>query len=184
MVERASPFAADVSGSAVGVTMEIAPRGSLWQVAAWPESFDAIEKALASACGCKAPKPGRAVETKAGGLLIRTEPLKWWVMGADAADCPLRPDSDQGASLDMSHDQAGVMLIGEAAAEICKRMLSLDLRELAFPDLTFASTHMHHMITKVLRHDRGGVPAYQVMVMRAYADDLRALAAHHLEHFG
>ena len=110
MVERASPFSADVVGTASGVTMQAMPRGSLWQVAAWPESFDAVEAALAKACGCKAPGPGRGVETQAGGLLIRTEPLKWWVMGTDGAPCPLQPDPEQGAWLDMAHDQAAVVL--------------------------------------------------------------------------
>ena len=183
MVERASPFSADVVGTASGVTMQAMPRGSLWQVAAWPESFDAVEAALAKACGCKAPGPGRGVETQAGGLLIRTEPLKWWVMGTDGAPCPLQPDPEQGVWLDMAHDQAAVVLRGENSAEMCKRMVSLDLREAAFPNLSFASTQMHHMITKVQRRDEAGEPGYCVMVMRSYADDLRELVAHHLDHF-
>ncbi len=44
---------------------------------------------------------------------------------------------------------------------------ALDLREAAFPDLTFASTQMHHMITKVLRRDRDGAARYEVWVMRS-----------------
>lgn len=183
MVERASPFAAEVSGSAEGVHVEAAARGSLWQVAAWPESFAAVEADLAASCGCDAPAPGCAVPA-GEGLLIRTEPLKWWILGLEGADCPLQPGSEQGAWLDMAHDQAGVVLMGENAAEIVKRMVSIDLREAAFPDLSFATTHMHHMITKVLRRDREGTPAYEVMVMRSYADDLRKIVAHHLDHFG
>lgn len=183
MVERTSPFAAEVAGAAGGVRMEAAVRSSLWQVAAWPESFAEIEPALAGACGCALPRPGQAV-VAGERLLVRIEPLKWWVIGPEGAGCPLRPKPDHGAWLDMSHDQAGVVLVGEHSAEILKRMVSIDLRDAAFPDLSFATTHMHHMITRVLRRDRNGVPAYEVMVMRSYADDLREIVSHHLAHFG
>lgn len=182
MADRASPFATDIAGSADGVTIAAVPRGSLWQVAAWPESFATVEANLAKACGCAAPMPGRAIETGDHRLLIRIEPLKWWIIGPDGADCPTRPDPDQGAWLDMSHDQAAISLEGEAADEVLKRMVSLDLREPSFPDLSFASTSMHHMITKVLRRDRDGTQRFEVMVMRSYADNLREIVEHHLTH--
>lgn len=183
MAERSTPFSKKPAESASGVTMSTPDRGSIWQVAAWPDSFAAVEAALIKACGCAVPGPGQAVEATDDRLLIRTEPLKWWVMGSDGADCPLMPEPGQGAWLDMSHDQASITLSGTSAVEILKRMVSLDLRYNAFPDLSFATTHMHHMITKVLRRDDGETPRYEVMVMRSYADDLREIAEHHLHHF-
>ncbi|MEM6624092.1 MAG: hypothetical protein AAF674_17860 [Pseudomonadota bacterium] len=183
MVERSSPFAATVQGRADGVTLAPMARGSLWQVAAWGDTYAEVEAALAKACGCEAPAPNLAVATKDGGQLIRTEPLKWWVLGADGADCPLQPDPADGAWLDLGHDQAGVTLSGPNAAELLKRMVSIDVREAAFPNGAFATTDMHHMITRVLRLDADG-PCYHVMVMRSYADVLREVASHHLAHFG
>lgn len=183
MVERATPFSSAPAATANGVTLTSQTRGSVWQVAAWPESFANIENALANACGCAAPGPGQAIETSDGRLLIRTEPLKWWIIGDDGADCPLMPDAGDGVWLDMSHDQASVVLSGPNAAEILKRMVSIDVRDHAFPNLSFATTHMHHMITKVLRRDDGEMPAYKVMVMRSYADDLREIVEHHLHNF-
>ena len=184
MVERASPFAAAVSARADGVRMSAQPRGSLWQVACWADRFDTVEKALAMECGCAEPAPGRMIRTRSDSLLIRIEPLKWWVLGPDGADCPLRPAPEDGAWLDMAHDQAGIVLSGENAAEVLKRMVSLDLRPQSFPDLSFATTQMHHMITRVLRRDDADGPSFEVMVMRSYADDLREIAEHHLAHFG
>jgi heterotetrameric sarcosine oxidase gamma subunit len=184
MAERASPFAEPVTGDRAGITLSAPPRGSLWQVACWPDSFAAIEKALATACGCGAPAPGRVAETDDGRLLIRIEPLKWWIIGPDGADCPHCPGPDQGAWLDLSHDQVAVAVEGEDAPELMKRLVSLDLRETAFPDLSFATTQMHHMITRVLRRDRDDGPRYQIMVMRSYADNLREIVQHHLAHFG
>ena len=184
MADRASPFSTAVSGEADGVTLEAPARGSLWQVACWPDSFARIEKQLAKAVSADAPAPGKVSVAKDGRLLLRIEPLKWWISGDEGAECPLQPDARDGAWLDMSHDQASVELAGPNAVEILKRMVSVDLRERAFPDLSFASTTVHHMFLKVLRQDRDGEPCYRLMVMRSYADDLRDMVTHHLHHFG
>ncbi|MEO1492696.1 MAG: sarcosine oxidase subunit gamma [Pseudomonadota bacterium] len=180
-MDRASPFAEPIADAARhGVTLTAVPRGSLWQIAAWPDSFGEIETALAKTCGCAAPAPGRAVKTEDDRLLIRVEPLKWWVVGPDGAECPLSPDPEQGAWLDMSHDQAGIAVEGKGADELLKRFVSIDLRERAFPDLSFATTQAHHMITRVLRRDLAGTPRYEVLVMRSYGDNLHEILAHHL----
>lgn len=184
MVERASPFAAEVAGARAGIRLSAVPRGSVWQVACWPESFGEIEGGLADALGCAAPGPGAVAVAADDRLLVRVEPLKWWVLGPDGADCPLTPDPERGARLDMSHDQAGIAVEGPDAAELLKRLVPVDLRERSFPDLSWATTLAHHMITRVLRRDRDGVPGYRVMVMRSYADDLHEILAHHLAHFG
>ena len=184
MVERASPFSAEVTGQSSGVSVNAVPRGSHWQIAAWPDTAAKIEQQLSKKVKAEAPAPGRVSAAKDGRLLIRVEPLKWWVLGPDGADCPLEPKANDGAWLDMSHDQAAVEISGNHAAEIVKRMASIDLRERAFPDLSFASTTVHHMFLKVLRQDRDAVPTYRLMVMRSYADDLREIVAHHLHHFG
>ena len=184
MVDRASPFSAEVAAQRAGITLSAPERGSLWQIACWPETFADVERQLADALGVAAPAPGSIARAEDGRLLIRTEPLKWWVIGPDAADCPLKPDADSGAWLDMSHDQAAVEIAGGDAAELLKRMVSIDLRENAFPDLSYASTTVHHMFLKVLRLDREDTPCYRLMVMRSYADDLREMVTHHLHNFG
>ncbi|MEM7424364.1 MAG: hypothetical protein AAF334_11630 [Pseudomonadota bacterium] len=183
MVDRASPFAETVDAENAGIVLAEDPRGALWQVACWPEAFTSVEAALADACGCSVPQPGQMIATPDGGLLFRVEPLKWWFMAASGAACPHQPAADQGAWLDMAHDQASISVTGAHAAELLKRMVSIDLRETGFPDMSYASTTVHHMFLKVLRRDRVGVPSYSLMVMRSYADDLREILTHHLEHF-
>ncbi|MEM9062514.1 MAG: hypothetical protein AAGD13_18790 [Pseudomonadota bacterium] len=184
MAERASPFSESVGGGRQGIEVTASPRGSLWQIACWPDTFSAVETKLAKACGCDAPVPGGVVKTSGGSLLVRIEPLKWWVIGEDGADAPLKPKSDAGAWLDMSHDQAAIDVAGPDARELLKRMVSIDLRDGAFANMRFASTTVHHMFLKVLRHDTDDAPRYRLMVMRSYADDLREMLAHHLRHFG
>ncbi len=184
MAERASPFAAPVASERAGITLSQPPRGSLWQIAAWPDTYASVEASLAGACGCEAPAPGIAAAATDGRLLIRVEPLKWWVLGDDGATCPLRLEPDQGAWLDMSHDQATIAVTGSKSAEFLKRLVSIDLRAHGFPDLSFATTQAHHMITRVLRRDHAGTPRYEVMVMRSYANNLHEILGHNLNQFG
>lgn len=183
MDKRTSPFAEDVTRDHHGIRLDALPRGSVWQVACWPDTYHSIEKSLAMACGCPEPAPGQIAETRDGRLLIRIEPLKWWIIGEDDAECPMCPGPADGAWLDMSHDQAGVSVTGANAVEILKRMVPIDLRERSFPNNSYATTHMHHMITRVLRRDNGAMPHYEVMVMRSYADDLREIVQHHLHQY-
>lgn len=184
MADRASPFAAPVAGDRAGIRLSALPRGSTFQIACWPDTFGSVERALADALDCAAPMPGRASVAADERLLVRVEPLKWWVLGPLDAPCPLVPTPEQGAWLDMGHDQAGIAVEGESAAELLKRLVSLDLRERSFPNLSWAGTMTHHMITRLLRQDRNGVPCYRVTVMRSYADELRELLEHHLAHLG
>lgn len=183
MAERASPFAAPVATSKGDVRVRALPRGSLWQIATWPETSASVEQRVAAALECEAPAPGGVSVASDGRLLIRVEPLKWWVIGADGADCPLELDAEDGALLDLGHDQAGLAVEGDGAAELLKRLVPIDLRERSFPDHSFATTGAHHMIVRVLRRDREG-PRYEVRVMRSYADTLRELVAEHLSGFG
>lgn len=184
MAERASPFSVKVAGGGDKVSLSAPERGSLWQVACWPETFAAVETRLSEALGADAPAPGKVSVAKDGRLLIRVEPLKWWVLGADGAECPHQPDAADGVFLDMSHDQVSIDVTGPDAVELLKRMVSVDLREAAFPDLSFASTTVHHMFLKVLRQDRDGMPCYRLMAMRSYGDNLREIVAHHLHQYG
>ncbi len=184
MAERASPFAGAVDTEAHGIAVSAPPRGSCWQIACWPESFARTEAALADALGADAPQPGRVSLGTASRRLIRVEPLKWWVLGADGAACPIGLAAEDGAVLDLSHDQAALEVAGPHAAEMLKRFVSIDLRDRAFPDLSYATTMAHHMIVRVLRQDRNGMATYEVMVMRSYANDLAEILKEHLEHFG
>jgi len=184
MAERASPFADEILGAAEGVRMEALARGSVWQVAAWGGTFGDVESALAEACGCDAPSPGRAVPTADGRLLIRTGPLVWRIAGPDGADCPLKPEPDRGSWLDMGHDQAGLALAGPNAAEALKRLVPIDLREAAFPDLAFATTALHDVVVQVLRRDADGLPRYEISAGRSCADHLHGIVAQCLRRFG
>jgi len=184
MAERASPFADEIVGAAKGVRMEPLARGSVWQVAAWGGTFGEVESALAKACGCDAPSPGRAIPTADGRLLIRTEPLVWRIAGPDGADCPLKPEPDRGSWLDMGHDQAGLAQVDRNQALERLGRFRPGKREAAFPDLAFATTALHDVVVQVLRRDADGLPRYEISVGRSCADHLYGIVAQCLRRFG
>ncbi len=96
MAERASPFAAAVAGGRAGISLAPLARGSIWQVACWPETFDETEGELAAAFRAEAPRPGQVAVGPDDRLLIRVEPLKWWIIGPDGAECPLARGPERG----------------------------------------------------------------------------------------
>ncbi len=188
MVERTQPLAGIAragrhgpeSAGGPGVTLSLPPRGSLWQVAPWAGTFDAVAAKLAAALGAEAlPAPGR-MAAAGDRLVAHVEPLKYWVMGPDGAECPLALDPEEGATLDLSHNDSAVRVTGPKAADLIARLCPIDLRERSFPPMSFASTQAHHMITRVLRTEA----FYEVWVMRSFAQDMWELLTHHAEQFG
>ena len=123
----------------------------LHQVAAWPDSLDQAGKLAASAVGVSsAPGPCRA-EGDSNGALLRIEPLKWWLFGAQAPD--LEPET--GATLDLSHSRTHIRITGQDAATFLNRLISLDLREDAFPIGAVGSTVTHHVGVTLWRSAQG-----------------------------
>lgn len=189
MVDRASPLAGiatagthgPVAEGGPGILLSLPPRGSLWQVAAWPHTFGAVSTKLANALGIDAmPAPGRLATCSGGRFAARVEPLKFWVFGKDGAEVPLGLTPEEGATLDLSHNESVVRVEGPHAADLIARLCALDLRERAFPDLSFATTQAHHMIMRLARHGGG----YEVWVMRSFAEVMWELLVHHGAQFG
>ena len=69
-----------------GVLLQEIPDLILSQIAAWTDTIEQVAKTAADTAGCDtAPAPNKAIVGK-HATLIRTEPLKWWVIGAVAAE--------------------------------------------------------------------------------------------------
>ncbi len=169
MAERASALdghiVAGVSGIVTedgpGITLELLRDLVLHQVAAWPDTVNTAGAALAGSVGTDAlPGPGQAIET-GGVAVLRTEPLKWWIVGAMAP--PL--DSSIGAVLDLSHSRTRIRVTGPDATALLNRFLPLDLRESAFPRGSVASSALHH-VGVTLWHGNAG---HELFIPRGFA---------------
>jgi len=147
-----------------GVTLSEIRNLVLQQIAAWPDTVDAVgDKAARMAGVDKAPGPGGAAAGNEGTLL-RVEPLKWWLYGAP----PAALDAQEGATLDLSHSRSHLRIAGPKARLCLNRLLSLDLREQSFPVGAVASTSMHHVSVALWRSTDG----FELFLPRGFAVSL------------
>ncbi|MDE0280104.1 MAG: sarcosine oxidase subunit gamma [Gammaproteobacteria bacterium] len=169
MADRASALdghlVAGVSGNVTedgpGVVLELLRDLVLHQVAAWPDTLESCGVALAEVTGADAlPGPGMAIES-GDVAVLRTEPLKWWIVGTAAL--PLDPSA--GAVLDLSHSRTRIRITGPDAAALLNRFLPLDLRENAFPRSSVASSALHHVGVTLWRSAAG----YELFMPRGFA---------------
>ncbi len=160
---------------AVGVNLAVTREVQLWQVAAWPDTVDAVAKAVGSVTGAQAPGPRLAISGP-NAVALRVEPLKWWILNAE----PPTVASEQGAVVDLSHARTQVTLSGPAAADCLMRHLPLDLREESFPVGSVASTAFHHVGVTLWRNDAG----IAVFLPRGFALSLWQLLLETAAQFG
>lgn len=125
----------------VGVMLENVEGLVLYQVAGWAETMDKVGAQIAKAAkAVSAPGPGQVVTGKKG-VLLRVEPMKWWL--TDVAAPAISPA--HGTTLDLSHSRTRIRIRGSHAGEFLNRFLPLDLRERAFPRGSVASSAIHHV---------------------------------------
>ena len=160
-----------------GVTLTEVKDLQLKQIAAWPDTMTVVGAKAAAAVGCdSAPGPCKSSNGN-NGVLIRIEPLKWWVLGN--AELP-ELTSAEGATLDASHSRTCIRIEGPNAKDLLNRFLPIDLRDEAFADGAVASTAFHHVgITLIRRGD-----AYEMFIPRGFALSLWELLVESAEQFG
>ena len=151
------------------VSVRSVPDLRLHQLAAWPGALAAVAEQAAAQAGCAAPPaPGEAVVGKQAALL-RTGPLRWWLMGAEAPMLPV----EEGVALDLSHAFTCIRLAGEASADVLNRHLSLDLRPAQFGPGRVATTNWHGSAVTVWRREDD----WRLFIPRSFARDLAAMLA-------
>jgi len=149
----------------------------LKQIAAWPDTIAAVGAKAAVAAGCSdAPGPCQS-SNGSNGVLMRIEPLKWWLLG-DVGLPEL--SSNEGATLDASHSRTCVRIEGANAKDLLNRFLPIDLRDDSFGDSAVASTAFHHVSVTLIR--RGD--AYEMFIPRGFALSLWELLVESAEQFG
>lgn len=159
-----------------GVTMTEVSNLCLYQIAAWPDTLAAVGQQAATMAGCNAaPKPGQAA-VGSHGTLLRIEPLKWWLFGAEATELT----AEQGNTLDISHSRTHLRITGDEATTLLNRHLPLDLREAAFPVGSVASTAYHHVGVTLWRSELG----YELFLPRGFAVSLWEGLLESAEQFG
>lgn len=140
------------SGTNAGVIMEEVSGFGMLQFSAWGEALAQTGTEAARVAGCtSAPKPGQVLEGR-HGLLMRVEPLKWWLITHEGTDrpAPELPAKD-GAMLDMLQSRCWLRIRGDRSETLLNHFLPLNLRPSVFPAGTVASTAFHHVGVTVWR---------------------------------
>ncbi len=147
-----------------GVTVREVRSLTLHQIAAWPDTVDAVARQAAGMAGADAaPGPARACSGP-NGTLLRIEPLKWWLCGAGARDL----DPEEGVTLDLSHSRAHLRVAGPQAGLCLNRLMPIDLRDPSFPVGAVAATAMHHAGVTLWRSKDG----FELFLPRGFAVSL------------
>ena len=131
------------------------------QIAVWPSTLESVDLKLAKLMNTKnAPGFNQALSIKDKHIL-RTEPLKWWIIGIGNIGIK----SEDGAILDLSHAFTVLDIKGDNVKDFFNRHLPLDLRDRSFPINSIASSAIHHVSVKIWRIDKG----YRLFIPRGFA---------------
>jgi sarcosine oxidase subunit gamma len=131
---------------------------SVTLISTWASGIEALTQAVHSALGSPPPAhTGEATECEAG-LLMRSGPLEFMLIGTHAAPdrvAQLRAQipGEIGSVLDLSHARIRVQLHGAKAVDALGKLYALDFRPAAFPVGRFQLTGHHHIPCMLHRLD-------------------------------
>ena len=182
MVDRSSALESNYSVGIKGTKNESQLQLSeiknlqLTQVAAWPDSIRTVGSNIAKHLNLNEyPLANKAI-VKNSVVMMRIEPLKWWVIGAEIPTL----SSNEGTTLDLSHSYTHLEISGPSATLFLNRHLPLDLREKHFLINSVASSAIHHVSVKLWRSDVG----YHLFIPRGFALSLWEIFLETASQFG
>ena len=148
----------------------------LTQVAAWPESLNKVGSNIANHLNFSEYAPPNKAIVNNSVVMMRIEPLKWWIIGSDV---PML-SSNEGTLLDLSHSFTHLEISGQSTPLFLNRHLPIDLREKYFPINSVASSAIHHVSVKLWRTDTG----YYIFIPRGFALSLWEIFLETASQFG
>jgi heterotetrameric sarcosine oxidase gamma subunit len=156
-------------GSAPVTVAELRP-AAIVQIAAWPDSLQAVKRILAEVLGQGVPPLG-SLAAGAQGTIAALGPGRYLLVSASPdivarlADVVAVAD---GAVTDLSHGRTILSLKGGSAAAILAKGLAIDLHPSVFPPGRVAQSVIHHIDVTVQCR---AADHYELMVLRGFAED-------------
>ncbi len=148
------------------------PNLQLYQIAAWPETLDAVRTKALEYIGATGDLKNGGSVSGDNAALLSVEPLKFWLIGAE----PPTLNSQEGATLDLSHSRTHLRLEGPGVTNLLNKHISLDLRPQSFPEGHVASTGLHHVGITLWRNNDG----FDLFIPRAFAVTISEMLFHGL----
>ena len=146
------------------------------QIACWPDKIDELNNLLTKKLSIKnIPifNKGIVFENKS---LWRMEPLKWWLFNKE-----IEVSEQIATILDMSHAFIGIEIKGDNSSLFLNRHIPVDLRAKNFPDLSSASTAIHHVSVKLFKISSNN---YCLYIPRGFALSIWEILLETADQFG
>ena len=146
------------------------------QIACWSDKIDEINNLLTKKLkiiNIPSFNKGIIFENKS---LWRMEPLKWWLFNKK-----IEVSEQIATTLDMSHAFTGIEIKGDNSTLFLNRHLPIDLRPRNFPDLSSASTAIHHVSVKLFKITSNN---YCLYIPRGFALSIWAMLLETADQFG
>lgn len=154
----------------VDLTAECLNRVTL--ISTWPTGTDAWLEALQAVLGVALPARTGQAAVHPLGLLMRTGPEEFLLIG-DATD-DLLPAlrralaADLGSVTDLSHARCRIRIEGGKVVDTLSKLFALDFRHAAFPPGELRLTGHHHLPWILYRQ---GEQVFEAYVFTSYAHD-------------
>jgi sarcosine oxidase subunit gamma len=171
---HAEPSVVQRGSAEPGVTLAERRLVSLVQVAAWPETAEAVTDTVASLLRCAPPQGPAGSSGDAEGAILALAPGRLMVESRDprlAQRLAEQIGSALGAVTDLSHARIAIRVSGPKAAWVLAKGLALDLHPQAFPPLRVAQSAVHGVgvIVRRLSADKHGGDSFDLYVYRGFA---------------
>lgn len=154
--------------SEAGIVFSEARPFALTQLAAWPDALPRMAAEVIRLSGAaEAPAPGRSVAGDKA-LVLRVEPLTWWLLHDPALTLEPLADAESGVMLSLTDARVQLCLEGPRVEALLGHFLPLDLRPQAFPEGRVAATAMHQIGIVLWRTATG----FNLLLPRSYAASL------------
>lgn len=173
-----SPFVGHVAGKQpnlagqVGVQLTTSTLASVTLISTWISGLNALQAGMAGVFGNQVPAQTGKTTPTGLGLLMRTGPEEFLLVGDDATDrtAQLRASitADVGSVTDLSHARCRIRIEGAQCRATLNKLFALDLRESAFPVGDVAMTGTHHVPCAL---HRLGADVFDIFVFTTYAHD-------------
>ena len=173
-----SPFLGHATGERpnragqIGVQLRASTLPSVTLISTWISGLPGLLSAMAPVFGHQAPLLiGKTQQTELG-LLMRTGPEEFVLVGDDSSErtALLRAsiDAATGSVTDLSHARCRVRISGAQCRTALNKLFALDLRETNLPVGDVALTGTHHVPSMLHRLE---ADAFDLYVFSTYAHD-------------
>jgi heterotetrameric sarcosine oxidase gamma subunit len=173
-----SPFEGHALGErpaldgSVGVRIRAGLVPSAVLVSTWVSGEAALQAALSQLLGQTPPGPTGQIQATHLGLLMRTGPEEWLLIGDGTSDAcaALRAaiGVDVGGVTDLSHARCRIKVQGPRCLDTLSKLFALDCRADAFPVGELRLSGHHHLPCSLHRR---GETEFDLYVFTTYAHD-------------